>query len=449
MKQKSKTGSSYKETISKAIKFVTEDMWRITTGDHTGVQEFFINILKTIVISIRRIVENDIQKKASALTYSTLLALVPMLAILFAIARGFGFENIIQSQLFDYFPSHRETLSHALEFTNAYLKQAKGGVFVGVGLIFLFWSVIVLIGNIEAVLNSIWQVKKGRSIYRKLTDYIAITIIVPVLMILSSGISIFLSTSIDNIAYLNLISPLVSRLIQFSPYLLTWLFFTSVYMLLPNTRVRFWHALPAGVLCGTAFQLFQFVYISGQIWVSTYNAVYGSFAFLPLLLLWLQLSWSICLFGAVLTFSSQNITNYNFEYDTKNISRRYKDFVILTVASIIVKRFAEGKRPLTQTEISVDYQMPISLVSQVIETLLDIGIVNEALSEVDERVLAYQPALDIGQLSVGMVLERLEKHGTENFITDDCDTEVEAWHSLLDARKLMYKEMDKLLLKEL
>lgn len=436
------------EMVKSVWAFISDDIWRITDNEVSGIRHILINMAKTVIISVRRFIEDDLQRQASALTYSTLLAIVPVLAMLFAIAKGFGFQTIIQSQLFDYFPAQKEALMHALTFVDAYLNQSKGGVLVGIGLIFLLWTIVGLIGNVESTFNEIWQVKKSRTLYRKITDYISLFLILPVLMIASSGISIFVSTNLDNSPYLNYISPLFRTLIAFAPYVLTWLFFTGMYMLIPNTKVKLKNAFPAGVISGTAFQLFQFLYISGQIWVSKYNAVYGSFAFLPLLLLWMQLSWLICLFGAMLTFSAQNIANYNFEEDTKNISRRYKDFLTLLVASIVVERFEKGEPPLTVDQISSNCRIPIKLTGQIIFLLTETGILSETTTD-DERVSAYQPAVDIQKISVGFLFRKLEEYGSENFRIDNKNLYGTQWKALMSAYEAFYKESDKVLLKNL
>ena len=291
-----------KENIAHFWHFASEDIWRITETEVSGSRRILINLFKTVIISVRRFKEDDLQAKASALTYNMMLAIVPMLALMYAIARGFGFQNIIQMQLLDYFPAQRDALTYIFDFVKTDWSETRnGGVFVGAGILMLLWTVVSMVNNIEAVFNEIWQVKKARSFYRKITDYTSFFLILPILMIASGGLSLFLSSSFEDLGYLSFVSPLVRKLLSFSPYFLTWLFFTGMYVLIPNTRVKFWNALLAGIICGTFFQFFQFIYINGQIWVSKYNAVYGGLAFLPLLLLWIQLSWIICLFGAVLT----------------------------------------------------------------------------------------------------------------------------------------------------
>lgn len=446
---KSYSMNRIKENIANFWRFASDDIWRITETEVSGSRRILINLFKTVMISFRRFKEDDLQAKASALTYNMMLAIVPMLALMYAIARGFGFQNIIQMQLLDYFPAQRNALTHIFDFVKTYLSETRnGGVFVGAGILMLLWAVVSMVNNIEAVFNEIWQVKKARSFYRKITDYTSFFLILPILMIASGGLSLFLSSSFENLDYLSFMSPVVRKLLSFSPYFLTWLFFTGMYVLIPNTRVKFWNALLAGIICGTAFQFFQFIYISGQIWVSKYNAVYGGLAFLPLLLLWIQLSWIICLFGAVLTFSAQNIRNYNFERDTKNISRRYKDFLLLLVASLVVQRFVKGEKPLTVEEISYDNKIPIKLTGQLLYLLTEIGVIVETVTD-EDRVTAYQPAMDVNKLSVGELFSRVDLYGSEKFKIDNRIKFGKQWKTLLITREKMLEEVGNVLLKDL
>lgn len=437
------------EYITKFWRFASDDIWRITETEVSGGRRILINLFKTLIISIRRFVEDNLQTKASALTYNMMLAIVPMLALMYAIAQGFGFQNIIQSQLLDYFPAQRSALTYIFDFVRTYLSETRnGGVFVGAGVLMLLWTVISMVNNVETVFNEIWQVKKSRSFYRKITDYTSFFLILPVLMIVSSGLSLFLSSSFEGLDYLSFMSPILRKLLSFSPYFLTWLFFTGMYVLIPNTKVKFWNALLAGIICGTIFQIFQFIYIGGQIWVSKYNAVYGGLAFLPLLLLWIQLSWIICLFGAVLTFSAQNIRNYNFERDTKNISRRYKDFLLLLVASLIVQRFVKGEKPLTVEEISFNNKIPMKLTGQILYFLTEIGVIIETSTD-DDMVVAYQPAMDVNRLSVAELFSRVDLYGSEKFKIDNRIKFGKQWKTLLMTRDKMMEEVGHILLKDL
>ncbi|HBK29181.1 MAG TPA: YihY/virulence factor BrkB family protein, partial [Parabacteroides sp.] len=262
-----------------AIHFVTYDIWRITENEMSGLKIIYIDIIKTIILAIRGFRNENLQTRASALTYNTLLSIVPLLAVLLGIAKGFGFQNAVRNELMHFFPGQQAELGKAFGFVESYLAQAQGGIIVGIGVVMLFYTVINLISSIEDAFNDIWQINKSRTWFRKISDYLALFIVMPVLMISSSGLSIFISTLRNTILdqYLFL-TPLVELALHITPYLFTSLAFTGLYIALPNTKVKFLNGLIAGVFAGCAFQFFQLVYISGQIWVSKYNAIYGSFA---------------------------------------------------------------------------------------------------------------------------------------------------------------------------
>jgi len=440
--------SEIPKKIKTFIKFITEDVWRITDLEVSGKKKTGYNFMKIVSLVVRRFSEDNLSSRASALTYSTLLSLVPMLAVLLSIARGFGFNNIVESQLFDNFPGQKEILAKAFDFVNSYLSQAKEGLFVGLGLLLLLYTVFNLISGIEDNFNMIWQVKKGRPYYRKFTDYFSVLLLMPVFLVFSSGLSVFVSTMLDTIDKYEVLTPVYQIFIKLTPFFVSILAFTFLYLFMPNTKVQFKHAFYAGIFAGSAFLLFQYLYISGQIWVSKYNAIYGSFAFLPLLLLWLQLSWLICLIGAEFSYASQNIRTFSFEADSKNISRRYYDFVMLTVATLIVKRFEKGHPPYTADEISVNFKIPIRLTHQVIFNLYELEIINE-VKENDDRQAHYQPALDINKITIGYLFKKIDTKGSEKFKIDN-DIEFRSeWEAVLQIREKMMNTSGNTLLKDL
>lgn len=427
--------------------FLTYDIWRITENEVTGMQRKLINLIKVVFLSIRRYNEDELQNKASALTYNTLLCMVPILAIFFGIARGFGLQKNLQDELGTYFEAQSEVLNRLTIFIDSYLEYAKGGVFIGIGLFFLFFTAMSLISTIENSFNDIWQVKKGRTYLRKLTDYFSMLLILPILIIASSGISVYISTQMSEYQ-LYILDPLWKILLRLSPYFLTWILFTCIYIYLPNTKVKIKNALFAGIVTGTTFQLFQFFYIHGQIWVSKYNAIFGGFAALPLLLLWLQLSWLIVLFGAELAFAGQNIENYDFETDSKHITRRYKDFLIVVVASVIAKRFAKGEPAYTAEEISKEFSIPIRLTRQILNALIEIKVVVET-PDAEQRTICYQPAIDINLLSIGYLFDKIEREGSENFKVDKNKQFSAHWEELLKIKKESKEISNSILLKDL
>ena len=233
-------------------KFLTYDIWRITEDEVNRTTFSLYTIIKTIYLCINRFTNDRLVNKASALTYSTLLAIVPILAILFAIARGFGFDNLMESQIISGFGGPTETTEVILQFVDSYLSQAKSGVFIGIGLVMLLWTVLNLVNNMEITFNRIWQVKKARSMYRKITDYFSMLLLLPILLVLSGGLSLFMSTVLKNTEDFTLLAPIAKFMIRLIPFVLTWLMFTGLYIFMPNTKVRLRHALISGILAGTA-----------------------------------------------------------------------------------------------------------------------------------------------------------------------------------------------------
>lgn len=375
-----------------------------------------VKLIKTINLSVRSFLSADIQSQACAMTYRTVLAIVPALAMLFALGRGFGLQKLIENELYSIFHAQHEAISHMMSYVDSYLKQASEGVFVGIGILFLLWTLISLVSNVEDSFNSIWGVKNGRSMWRKVTDYTSMLLILPVLLICAGGLNVLMSSTLNAIFHFEFLTPVVSLLLEFGSWLFTWLFFTAVYMLVPNVKVRFLNAFIAGVFAGTGFMILQWIFVTGQMYVAKYNAIFGSLSFIPLMLIWLQLVWVITLSGAVLCYSSQNIFEFDFKDDVERISLRYREKVIMAVAAIIVRRFAASQPPLTLNDIIVDYRLPARLVSGSIDALLEAGVIVRVVIDGKKEIFGYQPAVDIDSLTVSSVRDRIEAAGRHGFI---------------------------------
>ncbi len=370
--------------------------------------------LKVANLSIRSFLDRDLQSRSMSLTYSTVLAIVPAFALLLAIGRGFGLQDLLEQQLYTNFPAQKQVISFGLKFVDSYLKEASSGMFVGIGILFLLWTLISLLSYIESAFNMIWDVKHDRSIYQKVTDYIAICMMIPVLMICSSGVSIFMSATIQDNMHFAFLTPFVNVALELSPLVLAWLAFSLSFCLIPNTKVKFKYAAISGAICAVVFQILQLLFVNGQIYVSKYNAIYGSFAFLPLLLIWLQFSWLILLFGCVLTYALQNVFAFNFIGDATRMSENYERKVSIILTSAIVSRFSANKIPLTRGQLSYYYDIPIRVVSHICDQLYKAKIINFVILPEDK--VGVSPAMETGNLSVGELLKRLDSVGDSNFI---------------------------------
>lgn len=430
-------------------RFLTNDIWRITENEVTNLKYTIYTIIKTVYLTVDRFTKDNLVNRASALTYSTLLAIVPILAILFAIARGFGFANLVENELHGLFGGVNETTETILQFVDSYLAQAKSGVFIGVGLIMLLWTILNLTSNIEDTFNKIWKVSKQRSMYRKITDYFSMFLLLPILLVISAGLNIFMSTFLKQMESFIMLAPFLKFLVRLIPFAFTWGMLTALYIFMPNTKVKFKPALIAGILAGSGFQFFQMLYISSQLWVTKYNAIYGSFAAIPLLLLWLQMSWTICLFGVELAYASQNVHTYSFDKDTRNISRRYRDFITILILSLITKRFENNEKPYTAQELSARHRIPINLTKKVLTQLLKIRLIHEVMTDEKSEDITYQPSMDINKLTLSVLLQKLDCDGSEEFKVDRDEEFQDEWKTIIQIREEYYSKASTILLKDL
>ncbi|WP_373825172.1 YihY/virulence factor BrkB family protein [Bacteroides heparinolyticus] len=412
------------------FKFLKTDIWQIKRQDVSPWRYLLYEIVKKVLLAIEWFTEKGMINSASALTYSTLLAIVPILAVDFAIARGFGYNKYIETWFRDSLSSQPQVADAIVGFVNSYLVHTKGGVFLGVGLLFMLWTVIMLISNIEKTFNNIWQVKKPRNIYRTITDYMALILLVPIIIVVTSGISIMMATFTDRIDEYELLGTTVKLLISLSPYVIMSGVFIALYVFMPNTKVKITNAILPGILSGVAMQGLQLFYIHSQIWVSSYNAIYGSFAALPLFMLWVQISWTICLFGAELSYTSQNLEKFAFRAKTEDLSHRYRLMLSLYMMSLICKRFRDGRKPYTALDLKLETNIPIRITHDLLFDLTRIGLLTEVTSDEKSEESVYQPALTLEKLTVGMLIDRLEAEGRWKLDINMHQMESEAWRKI-------------------
>ncbi len=403
--------------FKKSYRFITRDVWRITETELSRGKRFSFRLVKVIIISLRGFKQDNLVVRASALTYSIMFAIVPLIALFIAIGKGFGMESIIENWLQRVLIAQSELIPFIMDFVEKYLETAQGGIFIGVGIAILLYSVMNFFKQAEKAFNSIWQVNKSRSFVRQFSTYFSAIFLIPVLVVLTSGLSIFLNKLLDQLQLANILSPLMELGVKFMPYFISWIVFTLMYIVIPNTRVKISSGIVAGLIAGTAFQFFQMLYIEGQGYLSRYNMVYGSFAAIPLLLLWLQISCLIVLFGAELSYASQNLQNYEYEGESNTISIRYKKFLSLFLTYVIVKRFENKQSPLRNDQIAATYKLPIRFVNQLLTELSTNGIITEIRDD-DLKTKSYQPAMDINQLTIGMLIEKFETFGSELFLVN-------------------------------
>ena len=432
----------------KLINFITHDIWRITEHELSKTRKLMYRFVKIVVLSIRAFIQERLSVKASALTYSILFAVVPMFALIIAIGRGFGVENLIEKSLQQSFVAQANMIPTVMGFVQRYLETTQGGLFIGVGIVILLVSVMNFFIQVELAFNSIWQVKKPRSVINQFTMYFSSLFIVPIFIVLSSGFTIYFNTMVEKSFFYDILSPFLRFSVKFAPYFINWIIFTIIYFVIPNTKVNLKNAAIAGVLAGSAFQLFQVLYINGQVLLSRYDVVYGSFAAIPLLLLWLQISCLIVLLGAEISYASQNIQNFEYEADSKNISIRYKNFLTLFIVWLIVKQYERQLPPLSSNQIASENRIPIRLVNQILGNLTDAGVLIEVFNETD-RNKSFQPAIDIQQLTVSILFEKIESFGTNKFLENKNPALDDLWNRIHLTNNILENKNTGLLVKDI
>ncbi len=435
--------------MQKIIEFFKTDIWHISQGEVPAWKYLLVSITKRVILAVRFFLDKRVLSQASALTYSTLLAIVPILAVVFAIARGFGYSKYIEVWFRDALASQPQVAEVIIDFVNGYLKYTQSGIFLGIGLLFMLYTVLMLVSNVEDSFNEIWQVKKPRSIFRTFTDYLAMFLLFPIVIVVTSGLTIFLTAIANEMPDFLLLGSFVRFLIDLIPYVLMSSMFIGLYMFMPNTHVKFSSAIVPGILAGFAMQALQIVYIHAQILLSSYNVIYGSFAALPLFMLWLQISWTICLFGAELCYTNQNLDYYDYDAHTGEISHRYKMMLSALLLSRICKRFANGLKPYSALELRKETLVPIRFVNDLLYDMIEAGLLVELSSDEKGETSHFMPAEDLKNMTVGTMIDRMESYGRWKIDLDLSELFKGDWAKAVELRSIYLRDTRKILLQDL
>ncbi len=378
-------------------RFLQHDIWEGRGADHEDPPSFVRRVLRIVVLVARGFWEDKLQLRASALTYYTLLSIVPILALAFGIAKGFGLESALEAALRERLVLQEQVTDRVLEFTHSMLASTSGGVVAGVGVLVLLWSVIRLFGNIEKSFNAIWGVTRARTAVRKLTDYLAMVIAAPILLLLASSGAVFVGARVagamPEVGPIAHLGDLVQIAMSVVPYTIIWLLLTLLYLTMPNTGVSWRAGLTAGVVAGTLTQLIQLVYLQFQIGAARASAVYGGFAALPLLLVWLHVSWTIVLLGAEMAYAVDNAGHHARERGAENASHHRRRVLAMAVAALCARRFGAGQEPPTGAELAEILDAPVRLVNRALRSLERAGLM-VAVRHRDGEVSAWTPARD-------------------------------------------------------
>lgn len=362
---------------------------------------FWVKWTRIFAIAVREFIKDNCGLRASALTFITLVSIVPVLAFAFSVGKGLGFHehlreffmNKVVSGIGGEESSGAKQIVFVMERIFDYVDRTNFQTLGVIGIIILIYLVIRLLGNIENTFNDIWGVTVQRSIIRKLSDYLSIIIIFPLFVLLAATGTASLTSHkfLSFLGNLGSAGVLLKMLLKYVPYLFLWIAFIAVYMVMPNTRVRFRSALVGGIIGGTSWQIAQWVYFHFQVSISRYNAIYSTVASLPIFLIWLQLSWMVLLFGAELAFAHQMVKTYKFVDSGKIVNKKLLEVLALSTVWIIAKNFLQGKKPFGIRHISDALGVKPEIIKPVITKLIEKEIIYDASGNGNTYLLSISP----------------------------------------------------------
>ena len=414
--------------------YIDYDLWRKNEAEMNPLRRLGVHTLKTIVLVIRSFGSKELGIRADHLTYSLLFAIVPILAMVFAIAKGFGFSDLIEQKLLETPIGQSEFLPTIMEFVERYLDTSAEGLFLGIGIIILISAAYTFFRSIETSFNEIWNVKQSRSIMRQIVTYIAILFLIPVLIIVTIGLNIYLHSAAETWEFFSFLNRFRDGGLNFMQFVMATVVFTWMYIAIPNTKVRFMSGLIPGLITACLLMAIEALSVYIVAYLSRTSIVYGAFAFIPILLIivkWISL---IILIGAEMSYAIQNNELFAFEYDLEKMSRRYKDFLTLSLLSEIVKRFENDETPLTARELALSNAIPVRQATLLLSRLTEVGILREVYIEGKED-RTYQPALDTHKITIGLVFDRIDAQGTEDFLETSTKHRQQLWKRFLQLRQ--------------
>lgn len=345
--------------------------------------------------------------RASSLSFQSIFTIVPLLAVMFGIAKGFGLELLLENILQEEFRDQQEVINYFIQFGYSLLAETRGGLVAGIGIVVLLFTVMRLFSNVENTLNFMWGVKEGRPLLRKASDYLALILICPILIVAASSATLFVSTKLHQIAMSGKVPELFRYAIHLIPYVMTIILFTFVYMIAPYTKVRLKSSLFASIFAGWAYQLLQTTYIQIQIEVSNAGAIYGSFAALPLFLTWLYLSWVIFLLGAqIVVIHQERLWDPRIMAPYRNFTFFERRLAYLSIVKAAVDGYIQ-KKPIAIRTLSYLLRLPERRVNELVEELHEANVIIRIAND-ETGIVSIIPAQNPDSIKMFDVLHQVE-----------------------------------------
>lgn len=391
--------SGLAQILENGIRYLDRD-------DYQGPRRYGARFAQILLLAIRNFWNDQCMLRASALAFTTILSLVPFLALTFAVLKGFGVQNRVEPLVMEQLSGgSQEVATRIIDYINN-TNMGSLGVF---GLLALVVTVITLLGNIEEALNAVWGVDETRSLQRKFSDYLSVVVVGPILIFTAVSMTSFLQSQalVQWLVENSYAGDFLLYLLRMIPYMITWVALVFLYIFIPNTVVRIRPAILGGVLAGTCWQLVQWGYIHFQVGVAKYNAIYGTMAVLPIFMVWIYTSWLIVLFGAEMVHALQNIKIFRRELRAPAINFRLRELLALAILQDVVTAFVTGTENWTAKRLGDELELPERVLSELLDELVAGGLLLTTTGD----PATYQPAREPDQIMLSDVLNILRDFG--------------------------------------
>ena len=405
------------DTLSRFQKLI----WEEQSGPQTIWKVYGIRISRTILILVQDIVHGQLTLRAMSLVYTTLLSIVPLLALCFSVLKAFGVHNKIQPMLLTFLEPLGEEGKEIATNIVQFIENMNVGVLGAVGLALLLYTAISLMQKIEQSLNYIWHIQSPRRIGERVVRYLSVIMIGPILVFSALGITatVMNHDAMRGMMEIGILDDTVKMMSKLVPYLLVSSFFTFVYMFIPNTQVRFKPALIGGLVSGIAWQSAGWIFATFVASSNNYAAVYSGLAILILFMIWLYLCWLILLFGASVAFYVQH-QEYLYFRDKRprlsdRLSNRMRERIALSIMCLVAGKFLDGEPMPSASEFKRLLGVPV----HVLQTVLDALERQEFIVQNGDDPPAYLPARDPSLVTVTQVLNAMQIAGEERLLSPE------------------------------
>lgn len=408
------------EIVNRIRTFFLAELWRSDLQELSPARRYSYTILRLLFVLVRDFSGGELNLRAMSLVYTTLLSMVPLLAVSFSVLKAFGVHNQIEPVLMNFVEPLGEEGKDIVVSVLGFVENMKVGVLGSVGMALLIYTVISLIQKIEHAFNFVWHTKGTRSLSRRFSDYLSVILVGPVLVFSAIGMtaSVMNTTLVQKIIAIEPFGSVVVFAGKLIPYLFIIAAFAFVYMFVPNTRVRFKSALVGAMVGGILWQTTGVVFASFAA-MSTemsgrYTAIYSGFAILILFMIWIYLSWLILLFGAQIAYFHQNPQQLRLRTGRMVLSNRLKERVALLIMTLVADNYLGDRPPWTLDSLVHRLKLPGDAIGEILETLVRHGFIIETAGD----HIGYVPAHDPERLSVERFLQTLRSAGEDGFIID-------------------------------